>query len=162
MGSAISVVIPLYNKARHISRALDSVLGQTHQDYEVVVVNDGSTDGSEDIVRRYSDPRIRMVFREHVDSGGGHAARNLGIAESRADLIAFLDADDEWLPEHLATIVRLSEKYPECGAYASAYEVVDRQHRRRRPEFRGVPPPLGRESYAITSATLRSRSVHQL
>ena len=140
MGSAISIVIPLYNKARYISRALDSVLGQIHQDFEVVVVNDGSTDGSEDIVRRYADPRVRLIHREHVNSEGGHAARNLGIAESRADLVAFLDADDEWLPEHLATIVRLSERYPECGAYATAYEIVDGQHRRRRPAFSGIPP----------------------
>ena len=140
MDSAISVVIPLHNKARYVSRALDSVLGQIHHDFEVVVVNDGSTDGSDDVVRRYTDPRIRLIHREHVNSEGGHAARNLGIAESRADLIAFLDADDEWLPEHLATIVRLSQRHPECGAYATAYEIVDGQHRRRRPAFSGIPP----------------------
>ena len=137
----ISVVIPLYNKVRHIRGALDSVLAQTHQDFEVVVVNDGSTDGSEDVVRRYIDPRIRLIHREHVNSEGGHAARNLGIAESRADLIAFLDADDEWLPEHLATIVRLSEKYPKCGAHATAFEVVDKPNHRWRPAFAGVPRP---------------------
>ena len=137
----ISVVIPLYNKVRHIRRALDSVLAQIHQDFEVVVVNDGSTDGSDDVVRRYTDSRIRLIHREHVNSEGGHAARNLGVAESRADLIAFLDADDEWLPDHLATIVRLTERYPECGAYGTAYDVVDRQHRRRHLAFSGVPPP---------------------
>lgn len=136
-----SVVIPLYNKARHIKRALDSVLTQTFQDIEVVVVNDGSTDGSERIVEQYTDPRIRLVHREHINSWGGHAARNLGIGESHADLIAFLDADDEWFPDHLATIKRLSENYPECGAYATALEEVDEQHFRKRREYIGVPKP---------------------
>jgi len=138
MPDVISVVIPLYNKARHIRRALDSVLAQTSQDLEVIVVNDGSTDGSDDVVRRYTEPRLRLVNQENA---GASAARNRGIAEARADLIAFLDADDEWLQGHLATIVRLSERFPECGAYATAYEMVDRQDGRRRPEFAGVPPP---------------------
>ena len=120
----ISAVIPLYNKERHIARAIQSVLGQTYGDFELIVVNDGSTDGSAELVKTFTDPRIRLVHREHINSWGGHAARNLGIAESRAGLIAFLDADDEWLPEHLATIKRLSEKYQECGAYATAYKSV--------------------------------------
>jgi glycosyltransferase involved in cell wall biosynthesis len=67
----ISVVIPLFNKERHVKRALDSVLAQTYKDFEVIVVNDGSTDGLEDVVKHFTDPRIRPIRREHISSGGG-------------------------------------------------------------------------------------------
>ena len=90
IGPAVSVVVPLYNKERHVARAIQSVLDQAFDDFELIVVNDGSTDGSVEVVKTFKDPRIRLVHREHVNSGGGHAARNLGIAESRACLIAFL------------------------------------------------------------------------
>ena len=136
---AVSVVIPLYNKERHVARAVQSVLNQAFEDFELIVVNDGSTDGSVEAVKTFSDPRIRLVHREHVNSGGGHAARNFGIAESRADLIAFLDADDEWLPEHLETIKRLSAKYPDCGAYASTYAVVGPDGKRWVHACEGIP-----------------------
>jgi glycosyltransferase involved in cell wall biosynthesis len=139
----ISVVIPLYNKVRHVKRALDSVLAQTYQDYEVVVVNDGSTDGSEKVVEQYSDPRIRLVNQANA---GASVARNRGIAETRADFIAFLDADDEWLPVHLETISRLSRSYPDCGLYATGsmvhrsdgYEMKLRYPSVPRPPWEGV------------------------
>ena len=137
----VSIVIPLYNKERHIARAIQSVLNQTYGDFELIVVNDGSTDGSAEVVKSFTDPRIRMVHREHINSWGGHAARNLGIDEARADLIAFLDADDEWMPEHLATIKRLAEKYPECGAYATAYKSVSKGGRIITNPYYGIPEP---------------------
>jgi len=136
---AVSVVIPLYNKERHVARAIQSVLDQVFRDFELIVVNDGSTDGSVEAVKTFTDARIRLVHREHVNSGGGHAARNLGIAEARADLIAFLDADDEWLPGHLETIKRLSEKYPGCGAFATAYAVVAPDGKRWVHASDGIP-----------------------
>jgi hypothetical protein len=132
----ISVVIPLYNKVRHVKRALDSVLAQTCPDFEVIVVNDGSTDGSEKVVERYTEPRIRLVSQENA---GVSVARNRGIADSRGDLIAFLDADDEWLQGHLETVLRLAEKYPECGAYATAYEILETGGKRRPASFKGIP-----------------------
>jgi glycosyltransferase involved in cell wall biosynthesis len=135
----ISVVIPLYNKVRHIARAINSVLAQTNNDFELIIVDDGSTDGSAEIVKNSTDSRIRLVRREHIDSWGGHAARNLGIAEARASLIAFLDADDEWLPEHLATLSRLAKKYPECGACATGYELVEPSGHRWTPQFKFIP-----------------------
>ena len=92
----VSVIIPLYNKSQYIARTLDSVLAQTFQDYEVIVVNDGSTDDGPRIVRQYRDPRLRLVSQENRGLSG---ARNRGIAESRTDWVAFLDADDEWMPE---------------------------------------------------------------
>jgi len=135
----ISVVIPLYNKVNHIQRALDSVLAQTFRGFEVIVVNDGSTDGSAEVVKTFNDPRIRLVHREHVNSWGGHAARNRGIAESSADLIAFLDADDEWLPGHLFAIDQLARKYPECGAYCTNHKTVGTDGRVRPSSFTFLP-----------------------
>ncbi len=113
-----SVVIPLYNKAPHIRRAIDSVLAQKYQDFELIVVDDGSTDGGVEVVRRYTDRRIRVVIQER---GGVSAARNRGIREAKCDLVAFLDADDEWLPLFLDTVMGLRIRYPEAGMYATAY-----------------------------------------
>lgn len=115
----ISVVIPLYNKEKQIAHTLQSVFNQTFQDFEVVVVDDGSTDGSVAEVEKLSDSRIRLI---HQKNAGVSAARNRGIEEAKGDLIAFLDADDEWKPEYLATQYHLSQKYPDCNVFACNYE----------------------------------------
>lgn len=91
----ISVIIPLYNKEPIIERSLQSVLSQDYDDFEVVVVNDGSTDRSADIVRSINDPRIRLIEQEN---GGPSKARNTGVNNAKGDWILFLDADDELLP----------------------------------------------------------------
>lgn len=103
----LSVVIPLYNKAPYITRALDSVVTQTFADFEVIVVDDGSTDEGSQIVDAYNDVRVRLVRQSNWGPG---AARNRGIVEARGELIAFLDADDEWLPEYLTEGVALLNK----------------------------------------------------
>ena len=113
---AVSIVIPLYNKGPHIARALNSVLAQTIQDFEVIVV-DGSTDDGAEVVRGFEDSRIQLIQEENQ---GVSAARNQGIAAARAELVAFLDADDEWMPRHLETLLRLRDNYPEAGAYGTA------------------------------------------
>jgi glycosyltransferase involved in cell wall biosynthesis len=133
---SVSIVIPLYNKARHIARAIQSALNQTYSDYELVIVDDGSTDDGVKVTEAIRDPRIRLISQANA---GVSAARNRGIAESRADLIAFLDADDEWLPGHLETIKRLSEKYPDCGAYSTAYRIVAPDGKRIVPVHDGIP-----------------------
>lgn len=114
----ISIVIPLYNKENTIARALDSVLAQTYQDFEVVVVDDGSTDGGVAVVEQYTAPRIRLIRQANA---GVSAARNKGIAEAKGEYVAFLDADDEWLPEFLEEIVVLQREYPMCRAQATNY-----------------------------------------
>jgi glycosyltransferase involved in cell wall biosynthesis len=116
----ISVVIPLYNKAPHIQRALNSILGQSFSPKEIIVVDDGSSDGGGEIVQSNPDSRIRLIRQEN---SGASAARNRGIIESSSDFIAFLDADDEWKPEHLQKIALLIEEYPGCGAYATSYNM---------------------------------------
>ena len=87
------VVIPLYNKEVYIKNTLNSVLAQTIKDFEIIVVNDGSTDKSAEVVKSLSDPRIRLINQVNA---GVSVARNRGINEAKADLIAFLDGDDEW------------------------------------------------------------------
>ena len=103
-----SVVIPLYNKEPHIGDTLESVLSQTYTDFEVIVVNDASTDRSLDIVNQFVDERIRVVHRDRPGPGG-YAARNRGINEALYDWVAFLDADDTWEPSFLTRIDELIE-----------------------------------------------------
>ncbi|WP_229393480.1 glycosyltransferase family 2 protein [Methanosarcina sp. DH1] len=132
----ISVVIPLYNKEPHIKRAIDSILTQKIQDFEIIIVDDGSTDKSAEVVKGFTDPRIRLIQQENM---GVSAARNRGIKEAKADLIAFLDADDNWTPIFLETVLRLTEKLPEAGIYATAYDFL-KNGRLKAAKYCAVPP----------------------
>jgi glycosyltransferase involved in cell wall biosynthesis len=114
----VSVVIPLFDKARYVGRALRSVTAQSFSEFQVVVVDDGSTDGGADVVRAYTDRRVRLVRQTNQGEG---AARNRGIAETTGDLVAMLDADDTWDPTFLETLVGLSGRFPEAGLLATAY-----------------------------------------
>lgn len=115
----VSVIVPLYNKVTEVKRAIDSIFAQTIQDFELIVVDGGSTDGSLGVIRQYEhDSRYRLV---HQISKGLPAGRNEGISVAKSDLIAFLDADDEWLPDFLETILLLQDKFPDAGIYATAY-----------------------------------------
>ncbi len=116
-----SVIIPLRDKGPHIERALRSVYRQTYRDYEVVVVDDASTDDGLDVVRRIQDMNTRLVCRNR-SGPGGYAARNDGIRIAINPWIAFLDADDEWLPDHLKNLVGLTTRWPDVLCLASAYE----------------------------------------
>lgn len=117
----VSVIIPLYNKKKHIARAINSVLNQSFRNFEIVVVDDGSTDGSSDVVESIKDNRIRLVRQQNA---GVSAARNSGIKYSQYDLIAFLDADDEWKNGFLETVLRLRKRFPQAGIYSTNYVVV--------------------------------------
>lgn len=116
----ITVVIPLYNKETSVSAAVESVLNQSFQDFEIVVVDDGSTDSGAYVVKSMTDSRIRLI---HQPNGGVSKARNTGIREARGRYIAFLDADDEWDKDYLSKIWELIEKYPECKARATNYKL---------------------------------------
>ena len=117
----ISVIIPLYNKEREIEGTIRSVLAQRLQPLEIVVVDDGSTDHSAALVEAIPSPLIRLVRQPNA---GECAARNRAIAESRGELLALLDADDEWEEGFLEEIASLYRECPGCGIYSTAFRVV--------------------------------------
>ncbi len=122
----VSVIIPLYNKEYVVEKTLESVRKQTFTDYEVIIVNDGSTDRSLDVLSHYKQKNqdffrqanIRMFTQPNA---GVSAARNRGIQEANGEYIAFLDADDEWEPRYLECIGNLTERYPGCDIFATLY-----------------------------------------
>lgn len=125
-GFGFSVIIPVHNKERHLKRCLDSVLNQAYQNFEILAVDDASTDRSRAVIETYSDPRIQLLIRD-VPGPGGYAARNLGIEKSKYDWIAFLDADDEWNIDHLQKSEALILKYPQQDYFTFAYHINNGQ-----------------------------------
>lgn len=137
----ISVVVPLYNKSHNIKKTLNSILSQSFQKIEIIVVNDGSTDGSADVVREIEDERIKLICKEN---GGVCSARNRGIQEAKYDYIALLDADDGWDKDYLAEQVRLIHDFPEAAMWGINFaELYDGKLIRELPTglpkgFRGI------------------------
>jgi len=115
---ALSVVIPLFNKRADIAQTIASVLCQTHRNFEVIVIDDGSSDGSGDVIAALSDSRIRLV-RQH--NQGAAAARNAGWQQAKHAHVAFLDGDDHWDADYLATIAGLIGDFPDCAAFGTCY-----------------------------------------
>ena len=116
----ISVIIPLYNKEPIIEKSLRSVLSQDYDDFEVVVVNDGSTDRGAEIVKSIDDPRIRLIEQEN---GGPSKARNTGVKNAKGEWIVFLDADDEFLPWALSVFEDLIEQKTLANFLSCSYYV---------------------------------------
>jgi glycosyltransferase involved in cell wall biosynthesis len=104
----VSVIIPAYNRAYIIGRSMQSVLDQTYKDFELIIVDDGSSDNTEEVVRAFNDQRIRYI--KHASNRGVSAARNTGIKAARGKYIAFQDSDDEWLPQKLEKQMALFEQ----------------------------------------------------
>ena len=115
-----SVVIPLYNKEHYIEKTLESVLKQTFQDYEVLVVDDGSKDGSLKAAKKVSSEKVRVIEQPNQ---GVSVARNTGIMNAKGKYIAFLDADDEWREDYLETINDLTKRFPQSDMFVTAYAV---------------------------------------
>lgn len=115
-----SVVIPLYNKQLSIKKTIESVLAQSFQDFEIIIINDGSTDNSVDIVKAINDSRVRLIEQENL---GVSAARNRGIKESKSDWITFLDADDLWVPEHLEEFKKMIDNFPHTNWLFSGFTI---------------------------------------
>jgi glycosyltransferase involved in cell wall biosynthesis/2-polyprenyl-3-methyl-5-hydroxy-6-metoxy-1,4-benzoquinol methylase len=128
----ISVIVPAYNAEAYLERSVGSVLGQTHQDLEVLVVDDGSTDGSVRILTSFDDPRLRIVSQQNR---GVAAARNRGLQAARGRLISFLDADDAWMPDKLEREVDVLDRHPEVAGVLSAMLVCDDALRPLHPWF---------------------------
>jgi len=118
----VSVIIPTYNRAPMLGRAIKSVLNQTYRDFELIVVDDCSTDNTEEVVNSFEDARLRYI--KHPTNRGGSAARNSGISSSSGDYIGFLDDDDEWLPDKLKVQVELFGRLPEdYGVIYGGYHI---------------------------------------
>lgn len=135
MAPFFSIIIPLYNKEKHVENTLKSVLAQSFQDFEIIIVNDGSTDGSLSEVSKIKDERIKIFS---IENQGVSHARNYGIERSNADFIAFLDADDNWYPNHLEDLKNLIAKFPDCGVYATGYESVFNGHNTFKAKFKDI------------------------
>ena len=159
---AISVVIPLYNKQREVAAAVRSALAQSYPPAEIVVVDDGSTDGGAEVVRAIGSPLVRLVEQANA---GVCAARNHGIAETSGEYIALLDADDEWEPGFLAEIAAMIGEFPGCGLYCTGFSIVsdDGVFPAETPAERGVVGNFFRDSahryIAIPSASCIPRRV---
>lgn len=117
----VSVILPTYNRRHLVTKSIRSVLGQTYRNFELIVVDDGSTDGTQALVRSIA-PSVRYLWQEHQ---GVAAARNRGLAEARGELIAFQDSDDLWHPEKLAIQVDLLHDQPFVGVVCTAKRVID-------------------------------------
>lgn len=163
----ISVVMPLYNKVAEVERALRSVVEQSLSPCEIIVVDDGSTDGSGAIVERLikecPDAGIRLITQKN---SGVSAARNRGIEEAKGDYVALLDADDWWLSGYIAEVCRLMEYYPDADAYATAFDIVNGSERVAAPvpTVEGYINPAeealcGRYPIIPSTATLRKETV---
>nr|WP_294926811.1 glycosyltransferase family 2 protein [uncultured Flavobacterium sp.] len=162
-----SIVIPLYNKVAYIESALKSVLNQTFKDYEIIIINDGSTDNSEIKVLEINDSRIQLLNQKNQ---GASVARNLGIEKANSDYIAFLDADDYWFPNHLETLEKLIKDCPQAGLYASRYiskvsekKFITNSFLSIRENFSGIIPDFFYSSLvsriALTSAVIVPKAV---
>lgn len=119
--NGVSIVIPLYNKVNHIGRCIESVHAQSCGDYEILVVDDGSTDGSPRVASQYLRPGDKLIAQSNQGPG---SARQAGIKNCRHDLIAFLDADDAWLAGHLQIVGRLMERFGSADAFGTGYGLI--------------------------------------
>ncbi len=131
----ISVIIPLFNKEREIVRSLQSVLNQSFSHFEIVVIDDGSTDHSVKRVEQIDDPRIKIIRQTNA---GVAAARNRGVAEARYDWVALLDADDEWREDFLTQMFDLIQRYPQCAVHACGYDFCDDRGKITPARFRRI------------------------
>ncbi len=137
MQSLVSIVVPAFNRDFIVGRALESLLAQTYSNWEALIVNDGSTDDTRDVVKEYQKRDARLILLEHERQSGAQAARNTGVRHARGEWIAFLDSDDQWLPDSLETRLSAAGKSP--VVHSECYLLDDTGERRlfRVPPLRG-------------------------
>lgn len=131
----VSVIMPTYNRAHLVGQSIQSVLDQTYRDFELIVVDDGSTDDTEQTVGRFSDPRIQYIYQDHRGIG---AARNTGLRKAQGRYIAFLDSDDVWLPNLLEVGVPILEEHPAIGVVYAKAQAMDK-YGKPMSQIRGAP-----------------------
>lgn len=157
----IAVVIPVHNRRLVVQRAIESVLRQDFTDFEIVVVDDASTDGSADLVAGISDKRVRLI-REDVRRGA-NAARNRGVRETTAAIIAFLDSDDEYFPNKLSSVISAFDRKPDLGTLVDSYAIVNPSKHDGRPEdlINQVIETSEEFLPALFNSTVKSRRVRK-
>ncbi|MEJ2610102.1 MAG: glycosyltransferase family 2 protein [Candidatus Thiodiazotropha sp.] len=157
----VSIIIPTYNYAQFIKESIDSVLLQTYRDFELLIIDDGSTDDTEEIVTEIRDSRLKYI---KIPNGGVSVARNKGLELAQGEYIAFLDADDKWHPEKLELQVRIFNEYPEIGLVFTDFLRFDESEVYKNSLFSYVPeldtickdPVLDGRGYVITSDTFNA------
>lgn len=144
----IAVVIPLYNKAPWVAETLQSVLAQSRKPNEIIIVDDGSTDGGPEIVSRIGGSRVRLL-RSDLPRSGPSAARNIGIRAARSEWIALLDADDLWNPEYLARVTQSIKEQPDVGCIFASRTMMGSTRAFQHPpgQRRDAPERLNLETY---------------
>jgi glycosyltransferase involved in cell wall biosynthesis len=138
MTEKISVIIPLLDKGPYIARAIESVLKQSIQNFEIIIIDGGSQDDGPTIVKDFNDPRIYFLIQK---GKGVSNARNEAVEYAKNEFIAFLDADDEWMPHHLETILRLIDTFPGAGMYSTAYKIRTVDGTTRWAYYKHIPNP---------------------
>lgn len=156
MSPRVSVLIPTHNYGRFLAQALESVFAQSYSDYEVIVVDDGSTDDTREVASKF--PQVRYLYQEQT---GVATARNRLLEEAQGEFAAFLDADDLWLPDKLEKQVAYMEKHPDCGILFTAVQnISDRPHdvlTEREQQLMDAALP-----YALPTACIRMELVRKL
>jgi glycosyltransferase involved in cell wall biosynthesis len=158
----VSVVIPNYNQTRFISAAIQSLLEQTYPSFEIIVVDDGSADNCREVVAGFGR-RVRYIWQENQGLGG---ARNTGIRAAKGEFIGLLDADDQWLPSFLETMVSLTAGYPKAAVYYCCAHAMDADGRELPQQFGGPPRSpeamhrtLLRANFLIPSTILMRKAI---
>lgn len=169
MKPVFSVIIPVYNKAHTAGRALGSVLEQSFPGFELIVVDDGSTDAIAEEIRKFKDDRIAVLQQPNR---GASAARNLGMERAEGQYIAFLDADDFWEKDHLEELLKLCRAFPKAGMYCTRYRKVFSERVQQAAVFKGIPDDFfgllpdyfeacGRDSVASASSVCMAAAVFE-
>jgi glycosyltransferase involved in cell wall biosynthesis len=138
--STVSVIIPAYNQGHYLSEAIQSVLDQTYQDFEIIIVDDGSTDDTSEVAKSFDDPRVRSIYQEN---SGLSAARNTGIRHSTGAYLTYLDSDDLFLPEKLDLLVAALKNNLEIGFVAGQAIPIDENGQWISKVFDTAPPTKG-------------------
>jgi glycosyltransferase involved in cell wall biosynthesis len=124
----VSIIIPTYNRAHLVGRAIQSILDQTYKDFELIIVDDGSTDNTENIIREFQKKDKRIKYICHKKNRGGSAARNTGVKNSSGYFLSFLDSDDQWLANKLRTEVKILNNNKDCIICSTGYTYIDEKN----------------------------------
>jgi glycosyltransferase involved in cell wall biosynthesis len=134
-----SVVVTVFNKAKYVKSTIESILKQSFTDFEIIIVDDGSTDNSLEVLKSMEDTRIKIFPTENQ---GVSPARNFGIKQAKGNYIALCDGDDIWLDKHLTELKALIDAFPNCGVYATSYEKHYFETYVKQPKFNHIDEPF--------------------